>query len=126
MLKSLTPLLTPNNEGALVRFMVWLFGVDWKTSASGFLSFLIATFASLTPFLVMLSTIMPNKWPIGLPLTTAAVTTLAGTFKAWIGFISKDSGTQAITVPNLPDPIGVPSHELPNQPPPPGSKIVKE
>jgi hypothetical protein len=126
MFKSLTTSLTPDNQGALVRLMVWLFGVDWKTSASGFLSFLIGIFASITPFLAMLSTLMPNRWPIGLPIATAVVTTLSGTFKFWIGLISKDSGTQAITVPNLPDPIGVPSHELPNQPPPPGSKIVKE
>jgi hypothetical protein len=126
MLKSLTPLLTPNNDGALVRFMVWLFGVDWKTSASGFLSFLLAAFASLTPFLVMLYTLMPNKWPLGLPIATAAVTALSGACKAWIGLISKDSGTQAITVPNLPDPIGVPSHEEPNQSLPKGAKIVKE
>ena len=126
MFKSLSTQLTPDNEGALVAFMVYLFGVDWKTSLSGLLSFGVATFGTMTTLVAIIQPLVQNKWPLAVPIATAVLTILSGLGKAWVGIISKDSGTQAVKLPRVAEPVGMPSHETPDATLPTGAKIVKD
>jgi hypothetical protein len=127
MFRTLGTSLTPDSEGAIVAFMIWLFGINWKSSLSGVLSFGIATFGTITSGLAPLAALNPNSALARYSaITTAVLTLLSGLGKVWVGLLQTDAGTQAIKLPNVDEPVAVPSHEVPNQIPPAGAKIVKE
>lgn len=126
MFKSLTTQLTPSNEGIIVAFMIWLFGINWKTSLSGFLSLGIASFGVITSGLAPLAALMPNSVLARYAAITAAILTiLSGLGKAWVGLLLKDPGTEAVKLANVVDPVAVSSHEEPDEPLPPGAEISK-
>ena len=78
---------------------------NWRTSLSGFLSFIIATGAVFTA--------MPPNWLN--PKYSAGLTIAVGLAKAWVGMISKDAGTTEAIVPGQGVKV-VESHETPNDP----------
>ena len=78
---------------------------NWRTSLSGFLSFVIATAAVFTA--------LPPAWLN--PKYSAALTIASGLAKAWVGLISKDAGTTEALVPGK-GIESVASHETPNDP----------
>lgn len=126
MLKTLTLSLTPSDDGVLVRALVWLFGINWKTSLNGVLTFLIVTLTTLVALLSPYTLTAPASKAAKLNYVIIGCNIILAFARVWVGLIQQDSGVQAVKLPNVEEPIGVPSHELPNQPPPAGAKIVKE
>lgn len=117
MFKSLSVQLTPDNEGALVGLLVWLFGINWKSSLSGILSFGIATFGVITSGLAPLAALNPTSALARYSaITTAVLTLLSGLGKAWVGLLMQDAGTTLAKVPGISAPQPVASHETPFDP----------
>lgn len=117
MLKALTAQLTPDTDGILVRFMVWIFGINWKSSLSGFLSFGIASFGVITSGLAPLAALNPTsalaKYSA---ITTAVLALLSGLGKAWVGLLMQDAGTVLAKLPRIAEPQIVASTETPLDP----------
>jgi len=79
--------------------------LNWRTSLSGFLSFVIATGAVFTA--------LPPAWLN--PKYSAGLTIAVGLAKAWVGMISKDAGSVEAVVPGKGVQV-VTSHEVPDDP----------
>src|ERR1700749_4757458 len=117
MFKALTVQLSPNGEGALVQLMVWLFGVSWKSSLSGFLSFMGLTLGVITSGLAPLAALNPSSALARYSaIGTAISTIMCGLGKAWVGLLIQDKGTELATMPNSSEPVVVPAHEMPDDP----------
>ena len=86
----------------------------WKSSVQGILVVITATCQVLAA-----SGELPEN-------ATKIVTLVSALAFAYIGLISKDSGVQAITLPDSTSTSAVASHEIPNQPLPSGAKISKD
>jgi hypothetical protein len=89
---------------------------SWKSTASGALSFLIATFTTITAFLAPYLISSPGstqavlvKWSAGLTLGTALC-------RVWIGLIQKDPDVVIATTPGNPVPQEVSAHAVPDDP----------
>ena len=78
---------------------------NWRTSLSGFLSFIIATGATLT---ALAPPWLNPKW-------SGAITVASGLAKAYVGLISKDAGQVVAKVPGQGVQV-VDSHETPDDP----------
>lgn len=90
------------------------FLTHWKTTANGFLTFLIATLTTLTAFQVP-AALMPNAnrtlmyWTVGANLLTALA-------RVWVGLLQNDSPAQPVSESQLKAVgITVPSEAIANQ-----------
>jgi hypothetical protein len=79
---------------------------NWKTSASGILSFITATGAVLT---ALPTGTIPQRWAAG-------VTIASGLAKAYIGLISKDAGVVEAIPAGQSKPQAMASTEVPIDP----------
>lgn len=77
--------------------------INWKSSLSGFLSFVIATGAVIT---AVPNHIISQKW-------SGIATVAVGMAKAWLGLIATDAGVVAAIPADGGSPVAVPSTELP-------------
>lgn len=93
-----------------------ILGSNWKTTAAGGLSFIMATTGPLTAYFALIHN--PTAWQAQVP---GACTLAAGLCRAWIGIISKDAGTQEAILPGQSEPQMVESHEVPDVK---GAKVV--
>lgn len=123
MFKALAIQLTPSNEGVIVTFMVYLFGINWKSSLSGILSLGIAAFAPITAGLAPLAALNPHSTVAQyLAIASGIMTMMSGVGVAWVQLLMKDAGTVPAKVPGNPDPQIVPSTEVPVDP---KNKVIK-
>jgi hypothetical protein len=84
---------------------------NWKTTAAGILSFVLATTGPLTAYFALIHS--PTSWQAQVP---GALTLIAGLCRSWVGIISKDAGTEQVLLPGDSQPQTVPSHEVPDNP----------
>jgi len=91
--------------------MIKLFGVNWKTSVSGLLTFVMVTCGSVASYLAVV-----GKTPVTTDIL-GACTLISGLCHVWVGLISVDAGQVVIpgATPGAPM-IAAPSHETPNDP----------
>ena len=114
MFVALAAQLTPDSEGLLVRAMIYLFGVSWKSSLSGFLSLCMGTFAVITSGIAPLIALYPNSHAAKVwALITGVMAVFAGCAKFWVGLLMTDAGTVVAKVPGTKEPQIVPSTEVP-------------
>jgi hypothetical protein len=87
--------------------------VNWKSTVSGLLSFVIATGAVITA--------IPNH--IVSSKVSGIATIAVGLAKAWVGLIATDAGVVAAITRDGGAPVAMPSTEVPLQP---GAVVVPQ
>jgi hypothetical protein len=127
MLKNLASQLNPDSEGLLVQFLITVFGIHWKTSLNGFVMAAAVLLLGLSSLMEALAKIFEADAKVSLyiAIATAVIAFPLAVCRGWVGLIQLDSGMQAIKLPSVDEPVGVRSHETPDDPIP-GAKIVKQ
>lgn len=88
-----------------------IFGVNWKSSVSGLLTFALVTLGAVSAWLASLpATSHIAAW------VTSGIGLLTGLAKVWLSFVTVDAGTTLAKVPGIAEPQPVDSHETPDNP----------
>lgn len=98
------------NLKAIDLAMAKVFGKDWKSTLSAYLTIFFVAGTSLIGYLAKL----PNPKPWQLTLSSA-LTGLVAVAKLVLGHMTQDAGTTPAVVPGEGVQV-VPSHEVPNNP----------
>ena len=97
--------------------MAKVFGKDWKSTFSAYLTLFLTIGVPLTGYLAQLQ--HPKPWEIWL---SGTLTSAVGLAKLVVGHMTTDAGTQLAKVPGESSPVAVSSHEVPDDP---KAKVVK-
>lgn len=98
--------------------MAKVFGPDWKSTCSAYLTIFFTVGGILTGYLAQLP--HPKPWEIWLSSTLTSLVAIA---KLIVGHMTQDAGTSVAVVPGEPKPVPVSSHELPDDP---SATVVKK
>lgn len=94
-----------------------IFGKDWKSTFSAYLTVFFTVGGFVTSYLAVIPN--PKPWEISL---SGGLTTAVGIAKLAVGHLTQDAGQVLAVTPNDPIPEPVPSTEVPIDP---TAKVVK-
>lgn len=96
---------------AFDQAMMKIFGANWKSTASAYLTVAFTIGGFVTSYLATIP--HPTPWEIQL---SGGLTTAVAIMKLIVGHMTQDKGNELAVVPGNATPVVVPSHEVPDNP----------